>query len=265
MRILVLAPFGSVEPHGKENLQKAARADTEFNFESISKVFPLPYNTFIYNVLKCADGATERIIKAEKEGYDAIVISCMLDPGLIEARAVVDIPVTAAFESAAHLACMMGRKYSVVSTDEITVAGIDKLVDLYGVRQKLASLRYIGVTANKLYPEITPSEEIAERVVKVSKKCVEEDGAEVIIAGCTIIGAIFTYVFKKDPVEVIGVPVIDPQIVAFKTAEMLVDLQKKMNYPAVSRVGFWKKQPAEEYNNLRKWIKEHKSPLQYYI
>jgi allantoin racemase len=265
MRILVLAPFGKTEPHGDENLMKVKRPDTEFSFECLFDVFPLPYNTYIYNTLKCINAAVERCIKAEQQGYDAVVLSCMLDPGLLEARAVVDIPVTATFEASAHLACMMAKRYSVVTTDAMTGSGIDmRLVDLYGVRQKLASIRWINITANKLYPEITPTEEVARRVVEVSKKCVDEDGAELIIPGCTIIGALWTRFFKKDPVEVIGVPVIDPQVVAFKLAEMMVDLRKLAGYPVVSRYGLWRKQPQEEYKEFRKWMKEHPSPEQFY-
>ncbi len=265
MKILVLSPFGKTEPFGRENLESVARPDTEFDFECLEDVFPLNYNTYIYNTLKCINAAVERIIKAEKQGYDAAVLSCMLDPGLLESRAIVDIPVTATFEASAHLACMMGKRFSVVSTDPMTVGGIDmRLVDLYGVRSKVASLRWIGITACDLYPEITPTEEVARRVVEVSRKCVEEDQAEVIIPGCTIIGSIFTKVFEKDPVEIIGVPVIDPMLVAFKQAEMMVDLCQKAAYPAVSRAGLWRKPPAEETEGLRKFMKEGRSPEQYY-
>jgi Asp/Glu/hydantoin racemase len=147
----------------------------------------------------------------------------------------------------------------------MTGSGIDmRLVDLYGVRQKLASIRWINITANQLYPEITPTEEIASRFIEVSKRCVEEDSAEIIIPGCTIIGTLWTKFFKKDPVEIIGVPVIDPQIVAFKQAEMMVDLRKLAGYPVVSRYGLWRKQPYSEYEELRKWMKEHLSPEQFY-
>jgi allantoin racemase len=263
MKILVLSPFGKTEPFGRENLERVARDDTTFDFECLEDVFPLTYNTYVYNTLKCINAAVERVSLAEKQGYDAAVLSCMLDPGLLEARSIVDIPVTATFESSAHLASMMGKRFSVVSTDPMTVGGIDmRLVDLYGVRPKVASLRWIGITACNLYPEITPPEEIARRVVEVSRKCVEEDQAEVIIPGCTIIGSIFSKVFDKDPVEVIGVPVIDPMVAAFKQAEMMVDLCQKAGYPAVSRAGLWRKPPAEETRELRRFMKEHPSPEQ---
>jgi len=32
----------------------------------------------------------------------------------------------------------------------------------------------------------------------------------------------------------------------------------------VSRYGLWRKQPQQEYEELRKWMKEHPSPEQFY-
>ena len=265
MKILVLSPFGKTEPFGKENLERVARPDTEFSFECLEDVFPLPYNTYVYNTLKCVNGAVERVIKGEQEGYDAAVISCMLDPGLMESRAIVDIPVTATFEASAHVASMMGKRFRVVSTDPMTVGGIDmRLVDLYGVRQKVASLRWIGITACDLYPEITPTEEVAKKTVEVSKRCVEEDQAEVIIPGCTIIGSLLTNYFDQDPVDLIGAPVIDPMIVAFKQAEMMAEMCKLAGYPAASRAGFYRKPPVKETNELREFMSKNQLPEQYY-
>lgn len=55
MKILVLYPFGSCEPYGKENLKKVARSDTEFDYECLKEVFPLKYNTFPYSTVKYTD------------------------------------------------------------------------------------------------------------------------------------------------------------------------------------------------------------------
>jgi len=263
MKILVLSPFGATEPYGEENLKKVARPDTTFSFESINAVFPLPYNTYRYNTLKCTDGAVERIIKAEQEGYDAAVISCMYDPGLFEARGVVDIPVTGTLEAAAMVAMTMGQMFSIVCPDQVVNSVLRRMVDAYGLTSRCASIRNISVVACDLYPEKTPTEEIMRRLVEVGKQCVE-DGAEVLIPGCSIIGTLYTKAFKRDPIEVIGVPVLDPQLVAFKMAEMMVDLRQKAGYPAVSRIGMWKKQPPEEFKHIRNWLASHESTASHY-
>ncbi len=265
MRILVLCPFGSCEPFGRENLKKVARPGTEFDCECIEKVFPLPYNTFPYNMLKCINASVERTIQAEKQGYDAIVNSCVSDPGLFEMRAVVDIPVTGCFESATHLASIMGAKWSVVTVEELVAKRFDKLlVDFYGVRQTMASIRHINIRANELYPEITSTEEVARRLIEVSKKCIREDGAEIIISGCTIMSSLITNYIREDPMKLIGAPMIDPMITAFKFAEMMVDLREMAGYPSVSRTGLYEKQPKKEFAELRKYLAENVQPEKFY-
>jgi len=86
----------------------------------------------------------------------------------------------------------------------------------------------------------------------------------VLIPGCSIIGTLYTKAFGRDPVEVIGVPVLDPQLVAFKMAEMMVDLRQKAGYPAVSRIGMWKKQAPEEFKHIRDWLASHESTAKHY-
>jgi allantoin racemase len=264
MNILVMTPFGATEPGSEENLKKVARPGTEFSLESIEEVFPLPYTTYRYNAMKSVDGAVERIIKAEQEGYDAVVISCTFDPGLFEARGIVDIPVVGILESAAMVAMMMGQMFSIVGPEKVASSVLRRMIDTYGLSSRCASVRDIGIVARDLYPDKTPAEEVLNRLVEVAKKCVE-DGAEIIIPGCSIIGALYTTGFSKDPVEVIGVPVLDPQLVAFKMAEMMVDLGQKVGYPAVSRIGMWKKQPDEEYKQVRQWLATQASPVEYYF
>ena len=52
MKILVLAPFGMIEPNAKNNLEKRARTGTQVIYECLKDVFPLPYNTYQYNLTK---------------------------------------------------------------------------------------------------------------------------------------------------------------------------------------------------------------------
>ena len=53
MRILILSPFGATETGAIENLQKVARSDVELEVDNLNPVFPLTYNTWHYNILKC--------------------------------------------------------------------------------------------------------------------------------------------------------------------------------------------------------------------
>lgn len=260
MKILVLSPFGAKEPFGIENLRKVARPDTEVHHEDISNVYPLKYLSPLYYKYKAIDGCVDRIMKAEQEGYDSAVISCMYDPGLLEARDVVDIPITGALESSTHIASMMGFKYSILTVlPMVNYAWIHRILQIYGVSENCASVRPIPIHVLNLYSNY---DEVVKQTISVAKRCVEEDGAEVIIPGCTIQQAVFTHELDNDPVDVIGAPVIDGMVTGLKMAETMVDLHQKAGYPAVSRRGLYGGAPREELLQLRKFMgkKDDQSP-----
>ena len=104
MKILVVNPFGDTEFYGRDNLAKIARPDTEFDVVDIGDMYTLRNNHWHYFRYMCTDGTLETVMKAEKQGYDAVFISCNLDIGLYEARQLVEIPVPATLESAALVA-----------------------------------------------------------------------------------------------------------------------------------------------------------------
>ena len=89
----------------------------------------------------------------EKDGYDAVFISCNLDIGLHEARQLVDIPVTATLESAALVAHMMGASYSLVTVDHQNGKIQEMLLNNYGLHEHFASQRPFDIDANDLYPD----------------------------------------------------------------------------------------------------------------
>ena len=153
MRILVVNPFGDTEFHGQENLARVARPDTEFNVVNIADVYPLRNNQWLYFRYVCTDGTLEKVMWAEKEGYDAVFISCSLDIGLYEARQLVDIPVTATLESAALVAHTMGASYSLVTVDYQNGKIQESLLKQYGLHDHFVSQRPFGIDANDLYPD----------------------------------------------------------------------------------------------------------------
>lgn len=57
----------------------------------------------------------ENMMRAEREGYDAVAISCFLDPGMEKGRSVVDIPVVSSCESALLVASTRSGALSVCS------------------------------------------------------------------------------------------------------------------------------------------------------
>ena len=251
-RILVVNPFGGSEFYGQANLERIKRPDTQFDMVNIADVYPLKNNQWLYFRYVCTDGTLDRIIRAEKEGYDAVFISCNLDIGLYEARQLVDIPVTATLESAALTAHMMGWRYALLSVDDQNGKIQEMMLEDYGLASHYVGHRAIGIDANDLYPKFTPPERVREAALEAGRFCVEHYGAEVLIAGCTLVGSVLTHT-RPDPVEVLGVPVLDGMVIGFKMAEMMADI-RAAGFPIVSRKGFFERPPHADYKELRTFL-----------
>jgi allantoin racemase len=249
MRILVINPFGGTEINGRDNLARVARPDTEFDIVNIDDVYPLKNNQWLYFRHECINPTIERALQAERDGFDAVFLSCQLDVGLYECRQLVSIPVTATLESAALLAYQMGRSFSLLSVDYQNGQIQKMLLDIYGLSGKLASIRSFDIDANDLYPDRTPAEDVIARMVETARRCVEEDGAEVLIPGCTLAGSVLTY----GNIHEVGAPIIDGMLAGFKLAEMWADLARA-GVPPVSRRGFFQRPPADEYGRLRRFV-----------
>ena len=252
MRILVVNPFGDTEVYGQENLGRVARPDTEFDVVNIADVYPLRNNQWLYFRHMCTDGTLEKVMWAEKQGYDAVFISCSLDIGLHEARQLVNIPVTATLESAALVAHMMGSTYSLVTVDRQNGNIQEMLLRNYGLHDHFVSQRPFDIDANDLYPDRTPPGEVIEAVVEAARLCVSEDGAEVVVPGCTLAGSVLTHDVPEVE-SVIGAPVLDGRVTGFKIAEMMADMHAA-GIPAVSRRGWFEKPPEQDFHKLRSFL-----------
>lgn len=252
MKILVINPFSGTEFRGRENLEKIKRPDTEFDMVNIADSYPLKNNQFLYFRYMCTEPTLDRVIQAEKDGYDAVFISCNLDIGLYEARSLVNIPVTATLESAALVAYTMGTQFSLLSVDNQNARIQKMILAQYGLDGKWVSNRSIWIDANDLYPDETSEDRVYETTLKEARKAVEEDGAEVLIAGCTLIGSVLTH-RVKDPIKELGAPVIDGMITGFKQAEMMADICRLTGLPPVSRAGFFQFPPRGDFEILRKF------------
>jgi allantoin racemase len=86
-----------------------------------------------------------KVVAAEREGVDAVIIDCMGDPGVAAARELVRIPVIGPAEASMHLAAMLGHRFSVLAVLEARIPMMEEQVALYGLTEKLASVRAFNI------------------------------------------------------------------------------------------------------------------------
>lgn len=251
-RILVVNPFAGTEFHGRANLERIRRPDTTFDMVNIAEGYPLRNNQWLYFKHACTDPTLEKVIWAEKNGYDGVFLSCQLDIGLYEARTLVDIPVTGTLESAALMCYTMGKHFTLLSVDYQNGEIQRTLLTTYGLAGNLASIIPIHIDANDLYPGRTSEATVFDRVIAAAKLARERDGAEMVIPGCTLFGSLLTHQKERLDREA-GLPSVDGMVAGFKLAEMRAELNRLGALPAVSRVGYFTRPPREDWLRLRRF------------
>lgn len=159
---------------------------------------------------------TQTALRAEAEGFDAVAMGCLLEPGVSAAKEALRIPVVGEAEAAMHLASLVARKFSFLLPGADHGGEKRALADVvrrYGFADRLASIRHIGPSTLAFVGE--QQEDLAETMLTVARAAIEEDGAQAIIGygGPVIIESL-----RRG----LPVPVIDPIQASVIVAEMLV-------------------------------------------
>jgi allantoin racemase len=231
LRILWVNPVGGNDVDDKvtlETINEIKRSDVEAKVVHLSKG-PVHLEYHYYEHLNM-DETLEWVKWAEKEGYDAVVIGCFYDPGLREARELVSIPVIAPAETSIHVASTLGHKFSIIVGRRKSIPKMESNIHQYGLENKLASFRVINFTVPMMAKE---PEKLKGAIFKAAKQAIEQDGAEVIILGCTAASG-----FMKELINKLKVPVLDAVVVSWKYAEMMADLHRKVNLTHCKLYGY---------------------------
>jgi allantoin racemase len=177
-------------------------------------------------------GAVEMVekgLRAQEEGFDAIVINCTFNPAMEGLRELLDIQVVGAGLAAVHVASMLGDTFSIIDTGQPHWSYLRRVVAAAGLIDKLVSVRALNLTVSEL--SVDP-DAVFNRMVEGAVKAVEKDGAHVIVFGCT---GMKRYAEKLgEKMEKYGVPVVEPLSAAVNLAEALVRLRlkhSKVSYP----------------------------------
>src|SRR5262245_39306997 len=80
---------------------------------------------------RCAAQTIRNALDAEREGYDAFVIGHFQEPGLLEIRGAVDIPVIGLGEATLLAALSMGRQLGLVTIDPVFIDWTGRRVRAY--------------------------------------------------------------------------------------------------------------------------------------
>lgn len=151
------------------------------------------------------------------ERPDAYVIACFGDPGLEEARTLLDAPVLGIAQAAMHAGALLAGTFSVVTSMSATVPRAWQLAKTYTPGACL------GVYACDI-PVLRIDSDPAtfEPIAELCEHALAADGSRSIVLGCAAMAR-----FAEPLAHRLGVPVLDGVAAATRLAEALVPLNPR--------------------------------------
>ncbi|OYN78009.1 aspartate/glutamate racemase family protein [Mycolicibacterium sphagni] len=147
---------------------------------------------------------------------DAVVLAGFGEHGKDALQEMLDVPVLDIAESAAHVAHLIGRRFSVVTTLARSIAPIEDRLLLAGLAAHCASVRACGLGTAEV--DADPAGAVTA-IVTEAGRAVTQDGADVICLGCAGMAGVTAAITAA-----LGVPAVDGVAAAVGLAQMLVGL-----------------------------------------
>ena len=218
MKIMVV--MGEYPPEEAERRRQAvvkcASLGTEIGFGVISATFFRRSNSQV-NSLSAGPLVAELAVKAEADGYDAVVPFGTLDAGVELARNLIRIPMIGAGQSVLHLGAQLSNRLGVIAYEDKSIPFMRKQMHAWRVADSVVGIRSVEIPL----PESTKNRDaIRERFIQSARELIDNHDAEIIVPmGVTMVPVQYAaQEFEKE----LRVPVMDALKTSIQTAEMLV-------------------------------------------
>jgi len=194
----------------------------------------------------------ENVARAEAEGYDAVLLGNVADPGLREAREIADIPVLGLCETSLHVACLMGASFGLVGSNEKHRARILENVVRYRLEHRLAAFE--RMTLERLpdldlaFTEGAVRTRILGEFRAAAEACAAA-GAEVVIPAVGVVMALVAEAGIDEARP--GTPILNGIVALVKMGETAVRMRRLMGGRFTSRRAAYAQPPAGLIRELR--------------
>lgn len=163
-----------------------------------------------------AGQTTLELMAAHAPGCDAAVVAAFGDPGVGGARELLGIPVIGMAEAAMLTACMLGRRFAIVTFAVALGPWYRECVEYNGLAGRLAAIRCLDAP----FRDIDDVQaEKAALLVEMCRRAVAEDEADVVILGGAPLAGL-----AAEVAHLVPVPLVDGVAAAIGQAELLARL-----------------------------------------
>jgi Asp/Glu/hydantoin racemase len=159
------------------------------------------------------------LLAEHADGCDAAVVAAFADPGVGGAREMLSIPVIGMAEAAMLTACMLGRRFSIVTFATAMGPWYRECVDANGLTARLASIRCVSGAFRDI---TTVQDEKRDALVEACRLAVEQDEADVVILGGAPLAGL-----AADVADLVPVPLVDGVAAAVRQAEVVASLRPR--------------------------------------
>jgi allantoin racemase len=181
-----------------------------------------------YRYLEALDTAEilDNGLRAEREGYDALLIGNVFEPGLHALREVLNIPVLGLLESSVHLACLMGASFSIVNVNPKFVRKVTENVSATGLRDRLVSIDTMqverGAVLDRAFEDTAVRDRVIAQFTEAARRGLDKGAETVIPAG----GIVMTLLAFAGVHTVDNAPIVNGLVALVKMAEPAVGVRR---------------------------------------
>ena len=217
MRLLLANPNTSQAVTDRIAAVARANASPGTTIHAVTAGHGVPYIATRAEAVIGAGEVLELLAKHAGEA-DAAVVAAFGDPGLGAARELLSIPITGMAEASMLTACMLGRRFAIVTFATALGCWYGEIVEAVGLGARCSGVHWL----DEPFADVAGvAEEKAARLVALCADAVAA-GAEVCILGGAPLAGL-----AAEVVDQVAVPLVDGVAAAVRQAEVLASLRPR--------------------------------------
>jgi len=226
-RNFMLPYISRVEAHLKEILDPAF----SFTFNSTT---PPATTTHALTEYRIGAAFVQGAVKAEKQGYDGMMITHFQDAALAEVKSVAKIPVLGLGETTLFHALTLGRKIGLVTINPTFIPWHEDQVVRYRIQDRVVGVRAVNAQVADWIDAFASRKAFAKLKPLWERECRKllDAGADVIVPA----GGLPMMMFGSPRgANIDGAPIVNGVTLLAKSTEMAIKLRERAGMFAVSR------------------------------
>jgi allantoin racemase len=170
-------------------------------------------------IMSSAQYVVREVMRAEKDGFDAVYLTGEYDVGAEISRHMVNIPVIDSGPVGVHFAALLGDRIGMLTIQDSLRSYARKLLRRWGMSEFVATMKTWNIPVADAWNRRS---EVKAITLRMCREAMQEDDANVILPACAVF---VPFILQPEEIEdKLGIPVVNTVAVGLKTAEMFVNL-----------------------------------------